>query len=65
MYFPLTGSGGPAGTYEYFVCNNHNDPDPARPYGIYIYEGQRRITSRRGTVENGVCTPTFEYEFAG
>jgi hypothetical protein len=63
VYFPLERTA-PAGVYNFKVCNNHNDPDPPRPYSIYIYEGERRITSRSGTVANQLCTSNFTYTFA-
>jgi hypothetical protein len=62
VYFPLDRSA-PEGTYEFFVYNNHNVPDPARPYAITIFDGEQRIATKRGTVENGFESAHYTYYF--
>jgi hypothetical protein len=62
VYFPLDRSA-PEGTYEFFVYNNHNVPDPARPYAITIFDGEKRIATKRGTVKNGAASVHYTYYF--
>jgi uncharacterized protein YfaP (DUF2135 family) len=62
VYFPLDRSA-PEGIYEFYVYNNHEDPDPARPYSITIFDGERRIATKRGTVENQYNSTIYKYDF--
>lgn len=62
VYFPLDRSA-PEGVYEFYVVNNHEDPDPARPYAVTIFDGERRITTKLGTVENGAASAHYKFDF--
>jgi hypothetical protein len=62
VHFPLDGSA-PPGQYEFWAYNNHEDPDPAKQYKIYVYEGDQLKDDFCGTVENGAETPHYFYTY--
>jgi hypothetical protein len=62
VFFPLDGSA-PGGIYEYYVYNNHDDPDSARPFTIYVYEGDNKVATKRGRVENGADSTHYMYDY--
>jgi hypothetical protein len=62
VYFPLDGSA-PEGVYQFYVYNNHEDPDPARPYTLSVYEGDKKVFTKRGRLNNGDTSDPLEYEY--
>jgi hypothetical protein len=62
VYFPLDGSA-PPGQYEFWAYNNHDDPDPAKQYKIFVYDGDDVKDVQRGAVENGAETPHYFYTY--
>lgn len=62
VYFPLDGSA-PGGPYEYYVYNGHTESDPAKTFTIYVYEGDAKVATKRGRVENGAEATHYTYDY--
>ena len=60
--FPLDGSA-LEGKYEFYIENNHEVDDPARPYTIYIYRGDNKVLTKHGKLANGAKSETYTYEY--